>query len=255
MKERIERVVTLIPGVTNLRAIPGAARIASVVWGWHGGFGGDRMYQKAVLACIDFFQVSAFVETGTHYGVTTGFVASHRRSLPVYSCEIDKRCYQAARASLDRYKNAFLFQQSSERCLSDLIARSRLGSRPLFFLDAHSGVSWPLREEMKIIASSQGQAIIVIDNFQVPGRDEFTWISYGDRRCNFELIKPVIDSRHTYSILYPAYSRQEAYGREVGELVGRAMIFQNLEAELKPFADESFINRYFHLERVVVPGA
>lgn len=257
----IKGFIKSIPGLGRL-----AIRIANILWGWFDDFKGkyfstpfhgDRIYQSIVLMCIDHFKVSAFVETGTYYGITTGFVASHKRNLPVYSTEIKKKFYNSAKKSLRHYRNVTIINQSSEQCLPRLIGGSKLGSPPLFYLDAHWYDYWPLEDEVRIITSSLEKAIIVIDDFQVPGRDDFEWTHGGDgstqfkgrttiddRPCNLDLINPIMDSRHSYCLLYPAYSCREAFGK-AGNLTGYVVILQNLDSEQSSFLGKGFIKQHF----------
>jgi len=82
-------------------------------------------------------------------------------NLPVVTIENDRRNYGFARARLRNFENV-------ELRLGD--SRFRLNELPHLFayLDAHWDADLPLAEELEIVLGWGSDAIVMIDDFQVP---------------------------------------------------------------------------------------
>ncbi len=91
----------------------------------------------------------------------------------IHSVDIDQYSYESAKKIFHSNPNIHLYHSSSEKFLTSLlnreIDRNRVDHNYLFFLDAHWGEYWPLRDELKIICKLR-KYIIVIDDFMVPGK-------------------------------------------------------------------------------------
>ena len=159
-------------------------------WCWGGplnGQEGRRELFRALLQAIDF---DAIFETGTYRGLTTAWLADHF-SGPVFSCEYQRLYFLQAQQNLRTRPQVSLMHGDSRAFLTSALPDS--GHRRCFvYLDAHwsEGLplpeevgalrsrDLPLQEEIRLIAASGCQAVIAIDDFQVPG-DDYQFDDYG----------------------------------------------------------------------------
>ena len=208
----------------------------------------DKMMRRIVLEIINFFPVSAFVETGTYQGGGVYFIAKHNSYLPIFSCEIKKEYFDQASHFLKKFSNVKVFNESSEDFLSGLRS-SDFGECPLFFLDAHGHNSdhSPLKKEVEIITSKCQKAIIAIDDFYVPGRKNFAYIVEKDKVYNLHLIESSLKTGADYHILYPAYSQKESGSLT---LIGYGIVFKNLKSQFSNFISTPWIRENFQGESI-----
>lgn len=205
----------------------------------------------------DQFDVSACVETGTYQGATTAYLASMFPRRIVHSIEVNPSHFATASRRLRSQSNARLILGSSESLVANLLEKSALGPLPLFYLDAHWYDYWPLEDEVRQIASRSPKAIIWVDDFQVPRRDDFVYCMGGGgspefsgrktidtRVCNLALVGPLLNPRLHYDILFPSYGVKEA-GSE--RMIGYVVIFQNLEPEFQSFVRSRFVRNHYRI--------
>lgn len=221
-------------------------------------FHGDRCYQQLVLSICAHFPVTSFVETGTYLGDTTEYMAN-RIAPPIFTSEVNERFYQFAAERLKRYGNVRASLASSEQMVRGAIEQNLLGPLPFFYLDAHWYDYWPLLDEIELIASRVPRCIVVIDDFEVPGCSEYAFCEGGggspefsgrttvDKRvCSIDLIQDKLGPPVRYQLLYPRYSREEAFGKsDDGTLIGYVALFKNLGSEFKSLTEQPFIHRHF----------
>ena len=91
----------------------------------------------------------------------------------IHSVEVDSTSYQTAKKNFQSNSNIYLYHSDSVKFLNSLLS-AEMGRNPsdhryLFFLDAHWGKYWPLRDELKVIRKLN-KYLIVIDDFMVPGK-------------------------------------------------------------------------------------
>lgn len=192
------------------------------------------------------------METGTYLGDSTEYVAKRRKDLPIFGCEINEDFFNRSQKRLRKFKNVKLYLSSSPEFLRELAKSSPLGNLPLFFLDAHWYDFWPLENEVGIITTFFDKAIIIIDDFKVPGKSEFSFTrSETDNRiCDLELIKPKMNKKNIYRAIFPSYFLKEAFPipiRRPSLLIGHIVIFQKLEKEFELIAN-LFTDKYFKKE-------
>src|SRR4051812_21203229 len=60
--------------------------------GWGGPFNGQCFRQLLFIDLIQACRFAAIIETGTFRGTTARFMAENT-DLPLYSCEVDHRCF------------------------------------------------------------------------------------------------------------------------------------------------------------------
>lgn len=214
-------------------------------------FGKDIMFRKLFLKIISECQVSSFVETGTFRGDSTSCAAKAMLALPVYTCELNKASYEYSKRRLKKFQHVTVRNLSSDRFLLQILEEGALGLRPLFFLDAHWYAYWPLADEMHAITSRLEKAIVIIHDFQVPGRTDFTFDCYTSA-CNLDMIRPHLRSTATYNLLFPAYEYRDAFPPTGSSdpLRGYVVIFQNLPDTFAEFTKDDFVAKSFHIERL-----
>ena len=221
-------------------------------------FHGDRCYQQLVRSICSHFPITSFVETGTYLGDTTEYMAN-TITLPIYTSEVNEKFFQFAAERLKRYENVRASLASSEQVVRQAIEQNLLGPMPFFYLDAHWYDYWPLLDEIELIASRVPRCIVVIDDFQVPGRPEFEFCEGGggsaefsgrttmdQRVCNIDLIQDKLGPPARYQLLYPHYPREEAFGMPGdGKLIGYVALFKNIEPMFKSLTEQRFIHSHF----------
>jgi hypothetical protein len=221
-------------------------------------FHGDRCYQKLILSICSQLPISSFVETGTHFGDTTEYMAN-AIAVPIVTCELKESYFHSSAERLKQYKNVKVIQASSEQVIRQAIDQNLLGPLPFFYLDAHWYDYWPLLDELEVITSRVSRCIVVIDDFQVPGCPEYVFCEGGggsaefsgrttvdNRTCNLDLIQDKLNYPAKYELLYPRYSREEAFGPSDSEtLIGYVAMFKNLELECKSLMQQQFIKDHF----------
>jgi hypothetical protein len=165
-------------------------------------------------------QPLAIVETGTHLGTTTEFIA--QTGLPVFTTELDARRCGYARARLLRRRNVTVLHGDSRASLRELFTgplRGRTGSTLLFYLDAHWNENLPLAEEIDIIFGRCQSAVVMVDDFQVPGDAGYGYDDYGvGKSLVFAYIAPGV-TVHRLEAFYPSTPSTEEGGWRRGCIV------------------------------------
>jgi hypothetical protein len=133
-----------------------------------------RMCSEIMATCPP----RAIVETGTFRGSTTAYFGAF--GPPVYSVEFNARHAGFAEQRLARrFPHVHLFVNNSPDFLRELANDSSFPKQRVFFyLDAHWYRNLPLAEELTIIFSHWTEAVVMVDDFQVPGTD-YAFDDYG----------------------------------------------------------------------------
>ena len=150
------------------------------------------------------FQLDTAVETGTYQGVTAHFLSLYFTD--VHTLELDDRYYQIAKRCLAPQTNVHCHQGHSVDILNVLLP-SLVSKRLLVYLDAHWGADWPLKKELLYLSRTHKRnAIIVIDDFKVPGREDIFYDCYDGQECSFEYIREVLEknyNEHSFHYIIP----------------------------------------------------
>ncbi len=134
------------------------------------GFNGHVVYQQYVKKLLLDLGIDRCIETGTFQGWTTAFFAEIVKN--VCTIEINSTYYLEAQKNLEGYNNVQQSFGSSPAILTDLLPEIPSTEKILFFLDAHWNQYWPLYDELTVIGRDIGRrAIILIDDFMVPGKN------------------------------------------------------------------------------------
>ena len=137
---------------------------------------GQTARLEAVRQIIWKCGIKQIVETGTFRGTTTEWFAQF--GVPVISIESHRPTHEFAHRRLAKYKNVLALRGDSTAVLPEIL----LNARPptLLYLDAHWDSVLPLKRELGLICATLAEAIIIIDDFEVPGDDGYTFDRYGD---------------------------------------------------------------------------
>ena len=227
--------------------------------GW-GGFHRDRVYRALMLELVQTLPFTSFVETGTYRGYSCELIAHRRPGLAVFTVEAVESTYRRAQRALRKYPNVTALRGSSDEVLRRLIAENKLGEMPLFYLDAHWQEYWPLRDELRAVAAAGQKAVIVIDDFEVPGQSQFGFdIDGGGERtaghaCNLDYIRPSLDARHAYRALFPRYGLADAFPSAAGQLRGHIVLFQNMAEEYEAFLHRPLVRQHYFAHAALEPA-
>lgn len=157
-----------------------------------------------ILKKISF---DCIVETGTYRGTSTKFF-QESSGLPVYTVELHKRFFTYSKKRLAEQKDIHMSQGDSRSFLKDLKDRIPADSAVFFYLDAHWYNDLPLLEEMRIISHWE-KALVLIDDFKVPGDPGYSYDDYGpDKQLTLEYLAP-LDKEMNLRKFFPSSSENE----------------------------------------------
>lgn len=200
------------------------------------------------MAALDpgFGRISGEVVTGARaytaksplirYPVFAGAGESRFR---IYSSDTDRACVEEARELFRTNPNIRIVRENSPDFLRRGIDEGSFpGPEVMFYLDAHWGRYWPLRDELQQIRRLPIFAA-VIDDFFVPGKSDpaaprglFGFDIYGGAILNWGYIADIFEGRPV-GIYYPVRPNRD--GRGYALLLGG-----RTEAELAPLAGLPF---------------
>ena len=124
-----------------------------------------------------FGKISDYITTGARYYSFDSrpirypvFQDVSESRFNVFSVDIDCHSFENAKRLFDTNMNIKLFHDNSaeflQRLIDDKVFKS---AETIFFLDAHWGKYWPLRDELRQILRLE-KFVVVIDDFFVPRR-------------------------------------------------------------------------------------
>lgn len=203
-----------IYGGLRYRKSPGSGRA------WGGPFNGQRGRCLLVAEVIQHATPEAIVETGTYLGTTTEWLTAFQ--IPVYTVESEPESFGFSRARLAGLGNATVLQGDSRAKVHELLTGplQRLRDACVFFyLDAHWGDDLPLAEELDIVFTALPKAVVMIDDFEVPGDAGYGYDDYGSGKGLIRsYIEPTV-SRHDLIVCYPALPSESETGAKRGNVV------------------------------------
>lgn len=211
--ERAYRVVTKILPPFLAAHLDGARESFRGSWG--GPMNGQAFRQDIVREIVRLVPVEAVVETGTFRGTTTEFLA-YLTGSPVYTVESQEREFLYSRRRLAPLQQVVLQRDDSRSFLASLSEDLAVcQATTLFYLDAHWENNLPLADELKIIAEHWQEAVVVIDDFEVPGDPHYLFDDYGPGKRLTASYLPY-ESLHGWSTFYPSRPGCEETGMRRG---------------------------------------
>ncbi|MBB3950223.1 hypothetical protein [Aureimonas jatrophae] len=163
---------------------------------WGGPLNGQVQRQalvRQIFRVIDFDEV---IETGTFRGTTTEFFG-YLSGLPVHSMETVERFHAYAVQRCETLPNVEIAHEDSRTALRRLAARPD-NRRTFFYLDAHWQEDVPRHEELRIIHARWSEAVVMIDDFEVPGDEGYGVALYGGHRLTAEYLPALPGWRRFY---------------------------------------------------------
>lgn len=184
-------------------------------------FAGDIHLEGEFIKLRDQFGIHTAIETGTCYGSTTLWLAHHFAR--VFTIEVQE---EFAKIAWDRFNAAnlkntpYVWHGSSSEQLPKMMRRDLhpefFEHEPhLFFLDAHFEQYCPLLDELKAIAEAGIKPVIVIHDFQVPGRPDLGYDIWNGQPLRFSYIRPSLDAIYGPN-KYGHYFNHQATGAKRG---------------------------------------
>jgi predicted O-methyltransferase YrrM len=194
-------------------------RFPQLASSWGGPLNGQAARQTMVVELLRTLPIDIVVETGTYRGTTTEFLSSNA-NVPVLTVEVDGRYCGYARARLLRRRHTAVTRSDSRTFLLSLVRSGRLSNKnPFFYLDAHWGNAPPLLDELDIIFTNWPRSVVVIDDFQVPGDQQYEYDDYGEGKAlTPTYIAPLIERFELVSF-FPSTRGADETGRRRGCIV------------------------------------
>lgn len=138
----------------------------------------------------------------------------------LHSVDVDAKSVAIARRLFESNPNIHIHEGSSEQWLRRFVDERKASGderRVLFFLDAHWGAYWPLRDELQAIVELERFAV-VIDDFMVPGKSDpkaphgaFGFDLYKGRVLNWPYVRDCFAERDV-GIYYPTAPNRDRRG-------------------------------------------
>jgi hypothetical protein len=181
---------------------------------WHE----DPPLERFMRQIIDAVRPSVFIETGSHMGWTSMWLARNYPDMKIETVEVDDRFYGKAKDNLERFPNVSITHADSREFLqkrvSGLLRELEHESPfsksfvPMFWLDAHWWPPVPLKDECRQVALLP-KYVCLLDDFSCWGPD-FS----GD---TFFSIAPSSGDAYLNDISYVAAELGEIYYRPIWE--------------------------------------
>lgn len=127
---------------------------------WHA----DPLFEAVVGALIAWAKPDVFVETGTHMGWTSMYVARAWPRLRIETCEIDENYHRLSSENLAPFGVKPARGDSTQWLSKIVLGLHDDNEVPFFWLDAHWYDPPPLREECKLVAGLD-RYIAIVDDF------------------------------------------------------------------------------------------
>ena len=180
---------------------------------WGGPMNGQERRRRIVVDIFDRIAFDEVVETGTFRGSTTKWLSDVSR-LPVKSVETEERFYLFARAMCRDMADVDILHGDSRDLLQRLIARDA-EKTTFFYLDAHWNEDVPRHDELRMIHANWERAVILIDDFQVPGDEGYGYALYGGK----PLDETYLPDLGTWSMFYPTVPSAQETGAKRGYVI------------------------------------
>lgn len=185
---------------------------------WNRPFNGQERRRGIFKEILGACGVGSIVETGAYRGQTTEYMAAES-NLPVFAVELNKRNYGYTKVKFGNNSAVTIELGDSRSFLSRLVKSGRLARTTLFYLDAHWGEDLPLAEELAIIFANCPGALVLIDDFRVPGDDGYAYDDYGPGKAlTPEYIAPVV-GMYNLAQFYPTAPSSKESGKRRGCVV------------------------------------
>lgn len=170
--------------------------------------------------------IRQIIETGTFRGTTTEWFAKF--GIPVYTIESNRHNYEFAKLRLGGRTNVHVELGNSAEVLPTLASRLDPAVPTFIYLDAHWENYLPLKEEISFITANFNAAVILVDDFQVPGDPTYVYDDYGPGKAldNNYLKACWVEGMTAY---YPSTPAVEESSSPIGTRSGWVVLTTNPE--------------------------
>lgn len=173
------------------------------------------MINNIAFDVLNRFGVDVLVETGVWQQHTLNFTKGWKpllsKPFEYYGIELDKFWAEKARTDNANDHLTNIICNDSRAGLYDLLKSGKLqGKNICFYLDAHWNDDWPLLGELQIIISNVPKTIVMIDDFETPGKG-FGFDAYRGIHCGARYIKTTIHP-HTSYVYYSNLANSDGRG-------------------------------------------
>ena len=155
-----------------------------------GAFGFDIHHALEIDYLIRNYKCDSIIETGTHFGDTTSFLAKTYPHLDIITCETQRNFYDKSKARLSKFDNVEVVYGSSEKVIENYLPDLHF---PLIYLDAHWEDYWPLQDEIKNIT----HGIVCVGDFNIKHMD-YGFDSYNDVDCDLSFLREHLSTTNRY---------------------------------------------------------
>lgn len=180
---------------------------------WGGPLNGQEHRRAIVRALARSVAFDRVLETGTYRGTSTEFFAAVFGT-PVDTVEGNLRNFTFSIKRLGSQSQIRVQLGDSRTFLTSLAGTA---SETVFiYLDAHWEEDLPLREELEIIKATWPRAVVMIDDFQVPGDSGYAYDDYGPGKA---LVEGYLPAMPGWALLYPSLPSAQETGAKRGSCV------------------------------------
>lgn len=168
---------------------------------WHG----DPLLEQFIKKLIEDVRPDRWVETGSHMGWTSMWVAKNFPELPIYTVEVDPEFHRKTKDNLEEFGSRVVAaHDASVNFLWKLLPELKKGVS-LFWLDAHWWPPVPLKEECRIV-SMLDRYVCLVDDFSC-WQPDFSGDTF------FSLMPPANGDPYLNDISYVSSELGETYWR------------------------------------------
>lgn len=184
---------------------------------WGGPFNGQIARRDLVQKIIQVWDPVAIIETGTFRGKTTEWFAENT-SIPIYTCEKNKRFFLQSQQRLAKWENVHLALQDSRDFICQIAGTDISQKRVFFYLDAHGDQDLPLRDEISIIFQLFKLPCVIVDDFKVPFDSGYFFDDYGPGKVfSLEILDGLLSPE--IQIAYPLTPSEIETGERRGAII------------------------------------
>ena len=184
---------------------------------WGGPMNGQAHRLEIARRIIETCGISRIIETGTFRATTTTWFAEF--GLPVDTVEANPRYHEFAKHRLAERENVTLHFGNSRDVIDRLTRSDEITTKHVFFyLDAHWEHYLPLADELSMILTRVPEAIVLIDDFEVPNDPGYGFDNYGgDNALRVEYLDSIAGA--SFEAYRPAAASQWETGARRGCVV------------------------------------
>lgn len=158
------------------------------------------IYQISIMKSL-LTDCDGFLELGTFYGGSSGYVAYKYPQLNIITCEPHTENFKKASQNLKDYKNVTLLSDTSVTFLDRKEVKSF--KKPVIYVDSHD--YFPkvyLLDEIQKICSHYSDGFMVINDFAIPNRPQFGYNIYESFSYNLDYVGDLLRK----------YGKEKVYG-------------------------------------------